>query len=234
MHAQRRRGPLLILTTAALLVVTACMPAFPTPVAGPGWSYYSIAAGAHSAQVTRGAEATQPLAGFTSVSRRRYHFTFTNSMRYRITAPVQPEDQFDWNKLPGLSDCGDIDLSRNGYMFAWRWRLDTVPRVMEITAYANHGGTHITPPQPILTLTAEEIDSLAPLFFDLRIVENGSAYRFEVTQGPVGNEAVTRAVEIARNCPGSSLQVLKWASGLYFGGTSTAPTAMRGYINELR
>ncbi len=55
---------------------------------------------------------------------------------YTLTAPVQPNDQLDWNKLPGISDCDQLDLSVDGVMFGWRWRLDTSPKVLEITAYA--------------------------------------------------------------------------------------------------
>jgi hypothetical protein len=51
---------------------------------------------------------------------------------YRITNPVQPDDQLDWNKLPGVSDCGQLDLAQDGFMFAWRWRLDLTPNVLEL------------------------------------------------------------------------------------------------------
>lgn len=59
---------------------------------------------AYPASVTRGTQATNPLAGFTTVGARRYHFLFNSSARYVLTNPTQPEDQFDWNKLPGISD----------------------------------------------------------------------------------------------------------------------------------
>ncbi|MCB1015755.1 MAG: carboxypeptidase regulatory-like domain-containing protein [Acidimicrobiales bacterium] len=206
-----------------------CLPAVPVPLAGPGWSRYQVAAGAHSASVTRGATATNPLAAFTTVAGRRYHFLFDASAAYVLTDPTQPEDQFDWNKLPGLSDCGSIDLSQNGWMFAWRWRTDLEPRRLEITAYANNAGTHLTPPQPLVTLTQAQLDDPVPLWFDLGISTDRQRYEFRVA-GPGSRSA---SVTLPRQCAGGSTASLKWASGLYFGGTSTAPTPVTGWINEV-
>lgn len=205
-----------------------CLPVFPLPVAGSGWSRYDIAAGAHSATVTRGAAATAPKAGFSTAAGRRYHFAFEPSAAYVLTNPTQPEDQFDWNKLPGLSDCGQLDLAQDGWMFGWRWRTDLTPRVLEVTAYANNAGTHLTPSVPLLTLTAEQLAERVPLWFELGISADGQRYEFRVA-GPGRRHATTT---LPRRCTGSSTTTLKWASGFYFGGTSTAPTAIRGWIDE--
>lgn len=205
-----------------------CLPAFPVPVAGARWSRYDIAAGAHSATVTRGASATAPKAGFSSAGGRRYHFAFEPSAAYVLTSPTQPEDQFDWNKLPGLSDCGQLDLSQDGWMFGWRWRTDLTPRVLEVTAYANNAGTHLTPPAPLLTLTAEQLAERVPLWFELAISADGQRYEFRVA-GPGRRHATA---SLPRRCTGTATTTLKWASGFYFGGTSTAPTAIRGWIAE--
>ena len=213
--------------------LTACLPAYPTPIPTPGWSTYTIDDGAHSARVRVRSEATPPLRGLTNEHRRRYHFVFTPTTRYRITDPVQPDDQFDWNKLPGLSDCGDVDLSRNGYMFAWRWRLDTQPRRMELTAYANNDSVHLTPPEPIVTMTAEQVDARRPIHFDLWIHPNKAIYVFEITEDLHG-ETVTHRVTLPRECPNVRRSITKWASGFYFGGTSTAPKRIVGHMNERR
>lgn len=205
-----------------------CLPTFPVPVAGSGWSRYDIAAGAHSATVTRGTSATAPRAGFSSASGRRYHFAFEPSAAYVLTNPTQPEDQFDWNKLPGLSDCGQLDLAQDGWMFGWRWRTDLTPRVLEVTAYANNAGTHLTPAGPLLTLTADQLAERVPLWFELGISADGQRYEFAVA-GPGRRHATTT---LPRRCAGSSTTTLKWASGFYFGGTSTAPTAIRAWIDE--
>ena len=205
-----------------------CLPAFPLPVAGPGWSRYDIAAGAHSATVTRGASATAPKAGFSTASGRRYHFVFDQSAAYVLTNPTQPEDQFDWNKLPGLSDCGQLDLSQDGWMFGWRWRTDLSPTVLEVTAYANNAGTHLTPPTPLLTLTAEQLGERVPVWFELGISADRRRYEFRVA-GPGRRSASTT---LPRRCTATSTSTFKWASGFYFGGTSTAPTSVRGWTNE--
>lgn len=207
---------------------TPCLPPFPQPVAGSGWSRYDIATGAHPATVTRGASATTPRAGFSSASGRRFHFAFDASAAYVLTNPTQPEDQFDWNKLPGLSDCGALDLSQDGWMFGWRWRTDLTPQVLEVTAYANNAGTHLTPPEPLLTLTASQLGEEVPLWFELGISADRQRYEFRVA-GPGRRSASTT---LPRRCAGSSTTTLKWASGFYFGGTSTAPGPIRGWINE--
>lgn len=205
-----------------------CLPAYPTPAPGSGWSKYTIASGAHSAAVTRGSQATNPLAGFTSVGARRYHFLFDSTARYVLTNPTQPEDQFDWNKLPGISDCGGLDLSQNGWMFGWRWRTDLAPRRLEVTAYANNNGTHLTPPAPMLVLTEQQVVASVPLWFDLSVSPDRQSYQFRVT----GPGSRTATATLPRQCPATSPTGLKWASGFYFGGTSTAPNAITGWINE--
>ncbi len=210
-----------------------CLPAFPTPAPGPGWSRYTIATGTHSATVVRGAQATAPLAAFTSVAGRRFHFLFDATAKYVLTNPTQPEDQFDWNKLPGLSDCPvngipNVDLSQNGWMFGWRWRTDLAPRRLEVTAYANNNGVHLTPPTPMVTLTEAQVDAGVPLWFELAISADHQRYEFRVA-GP-GSRSATAS--LPRQCPSASTTALKWASGFYFGGTSTAPNLITGSINE--
>ncbi len=145
-----------------------------------------------------------------------------------LTNPTQPEDQFDWNKLPGLSDCGALDLSQNGWMFGWRWRTDLSPRRLEITAYANNDGTHLTPPTPLVTLTQAQLDQPVPLWFELAVSADRQRYEFRVA-GPGSRSASST---LPRQCPTGSTTALKWASGFYFGGTSTAPSPISGWIAE--
>ena len=120
------------------------------------------------------------MAGLVSgVSGREYELAFDTSARYVLTQPAQPGDQLDWNKLPGVSDCGTVDLARDGMMFGWRWRLDTKPEVLEVTAYANNAGTHLTPPAPMTTLDAADLASVTPLRY--RVWADGPVYRFRIT-----------------------------------------------------
>lgn len=209
-----------------------CLPAPPSPLPGPGWSTYTVAQGSHSASVQRGAEATQPLAGLLipGVTERRFHFAFDSTARYVLTNPTQPEDQYDWSKLPGLSDCGDLDLSQSGFMFGWRWRLDLEPEVLEVTAYANVDGVHLTPPEPLLTMTAEQVDAQLPLWFEARVSDDRQRYEFRA----VGPGSRTATTTLPRECAGDGPPGWQWAAGFYFGGTSTAPTTVTGTINEVR
>lgn len=209
-----------------------CLPSYPSPLPGPGWSTYTVAQGSHSASVQPGAEATQPLAGFLipGVTERRFHFAFDSTARYVLTEPTQPEDQYDWNKLPGLSDCGDLDLSQSGFMFGWRWRLDLEPKVLEVTAYANVDGVHLTPPDPLLTMTAEQVDAQLPLWFEARVSDDRQRYEFRA----VGPGSRTATATLPRECAGDGAPGWQWAAGFYFGGTSTAPTTVTGTMNEVR
>lgn len=200
----------------------------PSPDAGPVWATYRIEVGRHDATITGGGEGN-PIRAFTQVDGRDFLFAFDSSAAYTLTMPTQPEDQFDWNKLPGLSDCGTVDLSVNGTMFGWRWRLDTNPRVLEVTAYANNNSTHLTPPQPLFTLDAAELAAEAPLRY--RTWFDGNVYRFTV-KGTVGGRTIDVATTLPRTCPGAMANAFKWASGLYFGGTSTAPSVVTGKVSE--
>jgi len=192
------------------------------------WAQYTINVGAHSASVS-GATPGNPVSLFTWVAGRDYRFRFNSSASYVITRPTEPSDQFDWNKLPGISDCGTLDLSVNGAMFGWRWRLDTTPQVLEVTAYANNNSKHLTPAAPLFTLDAADLASDAPLRY--RVWLDGSRYQFRV-EGTVRGRSISATAVLPRSCPATSAGGLKWASGFYFGGTSTAPSKMTGNVSE--
>lgn len=214
----------------SVVAVTACQPGYPTPAPGPGWARYRIVTGAHSAAVNRPPAAPRPLAGFTTEAGRGYWFVFNPTARYRIVDPVEPGDQLDWNKLPGLSDCGTPDLSVNGFMFAWRWRTDLVPRRLEIGAYANNNSSHLTAPTPMVTLTAAQLTAPHPIWFRMRISDDRESYEFR-TNVTVNGRDVRAFRRLPRACR-TARTATKWASGLYFGGTSTAPTDITGHIHE--
>ncbi|MFC9790135.1 hypothetical protein [Rhodococcus sp. NPDC127528] len=196
-----------------------------------GWSSYTIAQGAHSASVDRPAGATGPLAGWISPggASRTYDFVLTPTAEYVLTSPTQPEDQFDWNKLPGFSDCGDFDLARNGAMFGWRWRTDTSPRVLELVPYANANGVHQYPDNALVTLSHDDLAASAPLRYSIQI--DGSVYRFAI-DGTVRDRVIHEAATLPRFCPASPADTGKWYSGFYFGGTSTSPSQMYAYVRE--
>lgn len=202
------------------------------PVTGhPGWARYTVPTGAHAATLVLNG-APSPLAGLSFAASRTYEFIFTASAMYELINPTQPDDQLDWNKLPGLSDCGQLDLSQDGFMFAWRWRLDLTPRVLELAHYANNAGTHLYPAQGLVTL--EEADLLAeePLRFELSIGGVGNTkYLFHIS-GTIRGRAVDVQAEHPRRCASTSTSGLKWAAGFYFGGTSTAPQPITGYVHE--
>ncbi len=203
----------------------------PAPIDAPtaSWATYRIEVGRHDATITGGGT-DNPIRAFTNVDGRDFQFAFNPSAMYVLTMPTQPEDQLDWNKLPGLSDCNTVDLSVNGAMFGWRWRVDLVPNVLEVTAYANNDRAHLWPAQPLFTLTAAELAADAALRY--RVWWSGATYHFAVT-GMVGDRAIDVATTITRVCPNQATGALKWASGLYFGGTSTAPSVVTGRITEI-
>ena len=222
-----RRGTLL---AAAVGLASAACAAAPSP--HPGWSKYTIAVGAHSASVDQNGAPKAPIAGFTSVAGRSFDFIFDSTAKYTITAPTQPGDQLDYNKLPGFSNCVTTDLSQNGAMFGWRWRLDTSPKRLEIVHYANNNGTHLYPSAPLVSLTEAEVDGQSPLLYEVAIGgANNSKYLFHV-QGTIGTRSINVFAEHPRQCPSTSPASTKWASGFYFGGTSTAPSEITGWMVE--
>lgn len=162
---------------------------------------------------------------------REYDFAFDTSAMYVLVNPTQPDDQFDWNKLPGVSDCGTFDLSADGTMFGWRWRVDTVPHVVEVTAYANNAGTHLTPAEPLFTLDELDLASRAPLHY--RLTLDGALYRFSVS-GNVRGRVIDGSVTLPRRCANTAPSSLfsQWAAGFYFGGTSKAPSTITARIFE--
>ncbi|SEL54937.1 hypothetical protein [Rhodococcus maanshanensis] len=217
---------------AAVLVIAAtglsgCL----APGTPPGWSSYTIERGAHSASVGRPAGATGPLEGWISPggASRTYDFILTPTAEYVLTSPTQPEDQFDWNKLPGFSDCGDFDLARNGAMFGWRWRTDTSPRVLEIVPYANANGVHQYPQSALVTLSHDDLAANQPLRYSIQI--DGSVYRFAI-DGTINGREIHETAALPRSCPASPTSTGKWFAGFYFGGTSTAPSQMYAYVRE--
>jgi hypothetical protein len=201
------------------------------PGTPPGWSSYTIERGAHSASVGRPTGATGPLAGWVSPggASRTYDFILTPTAEYVLTSPTQPEDQFDWNKLPGFSDCGDVDLARNGAMFGWRWRTDTSPRVLELVPYANANGVHQYPDSALVTLSHDDLAANQPLRYTIQI--DGTVYRFAI-DGTIGGRDIHETATLPRSCPSNPTSTGKWYAGFYFGGTSTAPSQMHAYIRE--
>ncbi len=198
----------------------------------PGWAKAVIPAGSHPSTVTRNGAPRLPLAGLVSVPSRTWDFIFDASAMYRITNPVQPGDQLDWNKLPGLSDCGQFDLAQDGFMFAWRWRLDLTPNVLELAHYANNAGVHLSPAQGLVTLDEADLRAEGPLRYELSIGgPNGSRYLFRLS-GTIRGRVIDVQAEHPRRCAGSSTSALKWAGGFYFGGTSTAPQVITGWVLE--
>ncbi|MFO0727608.1 MAG: hypothetical protein U1E65_27770 [Myxococcota bacterium] len=200
----------------------------PDAAAHYGWARYTIAAGAHTATIDRNGAAQLPRSGFMSGGARVYDFIFDRSAMYVLTNPTEPDDQLDWNKLPGLSDCGQLDLAQDGLMFAWRWRPDRVPPVLEIAQYANNGGTHLYPAEGLVTLEESELAEETPLHYALEIAE--TEYRFHLT-GTLARGPIDESARFPRRCT-TSTTALKWAGGFYFGGTSTAPHRISGFVQE--
>lgn len=189
------------------------------------WSRYLIPAGQHTAQVLD-AQPKNPLQGVTDAVGRDYELALDATAIYVLTAPVQPDDQLDWNKLPGLSDCDEVDLAKDGAMFAWRWRPELA--VLEITAYANNAGTHLQT-DPLFLLDADDLGADAALRY--RVWREPSAYHFDVT-GEVRGRAITATTTLPRRCSETPLDPLAWAGAFYFGGTSTAPHDITARIRE--
>lgn len=216
---------------AAALIAAVGLSGCRAPDTPPGWSSYTIERGGHGALVYRPPGVAGPLAGWISPggTSRTYDLMLTPSAEYVLTAPTQPEDQFDWNKLPGFSDCGDFDLARNGAMFGWRWRTDTSPRVLELVPYANADGVHQYPQTALVTLDHDDLAAEEPLRYSIQI--DGASYRFAI-DGTIRGRDIHETAVLPRSCPGTPADTGKWYAGFYFGGTSTAPSRIHAYVRE--
>jgi len=214
----------------ALLVATSCAPAPSGPgggqTSGSARAIYTVAAGAHAASIF-GEPA--PISAFTVVSQRSFLLSLNASAVYTL---ADTADQLDWNKLPGFSDCGTLDLSQNGAMFGWRWRPDLSPARLELAAYANTNGVHQWSPA-LATMSEADLNAPSELKYSVGIdSSNPAQYRFRI-EGFVGSTSIDVSATLARACPGVGDDGLKWASGLYFGGTSVAPHAVTATMREL-
>lgn len=189
---------------------------------------YTIAPGSHSAQLS-GREPRNPIDGVVSVVGRDFELALNASAVYELALPTEPEDQLDWNKLPGLSDCGAIDLAKDGAMFGWRWRLDVTPPVLEVTAYANNAGQHLWLAAPLFTLDVDDLAADEPLRYV--VVRDADHYQFSVT-GEVRSRTIDVTATHPRRCRDEPTDPLAWASAFYFGGTSTAPHEITARIRE--
>jgi hypothetical protein len=199
-----------------------------SPDAAPlGWATYIIPAGSHEAMLVDRVP-KNPIDGVTSVIGRDFELVLDPSAIYELTAPVEPTDQLDWNKLPGLSDCNTIDLSVDGIMFGWRWRLDL--QLLEVTAYANNAKVHLTPETALFTLDAADLEAREPLHY--RVWREEAVYQVSVN-GSIRGREIDASTQMPRRCSEVELDPLAWAAGLYFGGTSTAPHEITAHIREI-
>jgi hypothetical protein len=189
------------------------------------WATYTIEPGQHSAELA-GREPKNPIDGVTDTEGRDYELALDPSAIYELTNPTEPTDQLDWNKLPGLSDCGTLDLSVNGAMFGWRWNL--VDERLEITAYANNNSQHLAT-DVLVRLDASDLDAREPLRY--RVYREPSLYGFRI-EGTIRGRAITATTELPRACPTEVLDVLAWAGAFYFGGTSVAPHTITARVRE--
>ncbi len=190
------------------------------------WATYTISTGRHDATLAN-RDIRDPIDGVVTVSGRDYDFILDPSAIYELTMPTEPEDQLDWNKLPGLSDCGTTDLSVDGAMFGWRWNLDA--QVLELTAYANNASHHLWLEAPLFTLDADDLAAEEPLRY--RVAREPDRYTFSVT-GTIRGRAIDVTATHPRRCTDQPIDPLAWAGAFYFGGTSTAPHEVTARIRE--
>ncbi len=190
------------------------------------WATYVIAAGAHSAQLVNRSP-RNPIDGVVSVVGREYELALNASAIYELTAPTQPDDQLDWNKLPGLSDCNTVDLSVDGLMFGWRWRPELA--LLELTAYANNASVHLTSSAPLLTVDAADLAAEEPLTY--RLWRTTGSYEVAI-RGSLRGRSIVVDASLPRRCTEVELDPLAWAAGLYFGGTSVAPHEVTAAMRE--
>lgn len=162
----------------------------------------------------------------TKSSGLSYLFAFNGTANYTVAA----EDQGDYNKLPGMGDCGSLDIARNGAMFGWRWNKTT--NTLQISPYANAFGVHqykeSHPTQvAMVELEMADIQSYAPLRYDIQI--DGAKYLFTISGTLPSGRIINAKSTLPRGCDAGATR-LKNGSHFYFGGTRTAPVNTSGYM----
>mgnify|MGYP005756713425 CR=1 FL=1 len=134
----------------------------------------------------------------------RFEVTFDSSAVY---TSAKPENQFDINKLYGLSDCS-THHQVNSARFGWRWNSNR----LELHAYTYQGGSRKSEFLAVAALGK-------PLVCEL-LLENGK-YTFKA-----GEKQVT----LPRGCNGNTDAYQLYP---YFGGDEVAPHDIRISIREL-
>lgn len=202
-----------------LIVTAACTPsAFITEAQQSGFIPQTIMQGQHFSKVQ----------AITHADHLSYRFAFDSSALYTLKHKDGTRDirQTAWNKLPGLSDCGTLDLAENGAMFAWRANSDGD---LEIAAYANNNGAHLlaepTNTIPIFRLEKKDLEQFNPIEF--RIVFYARTYEFLAKATLKSGRKIHYKTTLPRACSGKNLQ--KSVSNLYFGGNVVAPHRINGY-----
>ena len=85
--------------------------------------------------------------------------------------------------------------------------------------------------EPVALLAHGDDDLAAnePLQYSIQI--DGSVYRFAI-DGTIRGREIHATATLPRACPDSPTSTAKWFAGFYFGGTSTAPSTIYGYVRE--
>ena len=148
-------------------------------------------------------------------SRTRYKTTKTNHLQFQaifdesaIYTSQDPANQYDVNKLYGLSDCGN-DHTETSIRFGWRWLNDS----LEILWF-KHTNNNFS------------FAKIKSIDFN-EIVNFGIQFDTDYYYMSVGAETVT----ISRPCNQSSNR--KYFLWPYFGGNETAPHDIKIKIKDL-
>jgi hypothetical protein len=113
-------------------------------------------------------------------------------------------------------------------MFGWRWNVDA--QVIEIAAYANNAGVHLTNDNTVLvTLDAADLAAEQPLRYTVSRIP--THYLFEI-HGEVRGRVIDASASLPRRCVEMPTALLAWAGAFYFGGTSVAPQTITAKIRE--
>lgn len=169
----------------------------PAPPPAFNGKKYVIAAGAH--------ETTDPIV-FKTTTELKFKAKFDSSAIY---TSIDPANQYDTNKLLGLSDCNTLHQT-NSARFGWRW----VNNQLEIMAYCYIDAVR---PEPVRVAVVDlnTVNTYSIAF-------ESDRYLFTVND--------TNKVEVSKNCNYNGLRYKLYP---YFGGDEVAPHEVRIWIEEL-
>jgi hypothetical protein len=192
------------------------------PVLKPAWITLLLIAAPWVAQaedyiISKGDHYSNPLAiqPYINRSAMKFKVMFDESAKYDFVEANQDknpsaaeiakfkEDQWDVNKLYGITDCGSWTATKNSARFGWAWNTNT--KKLDIYAFTHKDGKF-----DFVMIDTAELNQVHDMEIGLSADHSKYEYKFK-----------GKTVSMARGCSDSEMSGLRLKP--YFGGDQVAP-----------